>query len=324
MLTATGRAALKRVIVVSNKKGGVGKTSCTSNVGGMLAQAGYRVLAIDLDPQGHLGVELGYKGTDLDDGGAGLFQALILGQELKPVKDVRPKFDVIPGGPQTSHLVDSLLGKAMRGEDPSYLLAEKLAGIAANYDIILIDCPPGENHLLTQAFVAARWVLIPTAPDDGSINGLIDLAQKVIATRPLNETIMPLGAVLFAIDSRAIAMKKRKAEQISQVMGDVAPVFTSAIRFTQTSAVDARDRGQLVIELAADMEEQKTQRINWARMLKAKKAGEQVDESQLEHGTETRKSRRLSQSAADLADDYLKLTGEIIHALAANEKEQVK
>ncbi|WP_343899274.1 ParA family protein, partial [Microbacterium oxydans] len=179
MLTATERATLKRVLAISNRKGGVGKTSCTSNVGGVLAQAGYRVLGMDLDPQGHLGVELGYKGTDVDDGGAGLFQALILDQELKPVKNVRPGFDVIPGGPQTSLLVDSLLGKAMRGEDPSYLLAKKLAEIAGNYDVILIDCPPGENHLLTQAFVAARWVLIPTAPDNGSINGLVELAQKV-------------------------------------------------------------------------------------------------------------------------------------------------
>ncbi|KAB1888797.1 ParA family protein [Microbacterium oxydans] len=323
MLTATERATLKRVLAISNRKGGVGKTSCTSNVGGVLAQAGYRVLGMDLDPQGHLGVELGYKGTDVDDGGAGLFQALILDQELKPVKNVRPGFDVIPGGPQTSLLVDSLLGKAMRGEDPSYLLAKKLAEIAGNYDVILIDCPPGENHLLTQAFVAARWVLIPTAPDNGSINGLVELAQKVIATRPLNPTIMPLGAVLFAIDSRAVAMKARKAEQIRTVMGDVAPVFTSVIRYSQTAGVDARDRGQLIIELAADAEQQKAQRINWARMLKARKAGEDVDETILEE-TAKKKGPRLSESAAGLANDYLSLTGEIIHALAENEKEQVK
>ena len=66
------RPALRRTIAVLNGKGGVGKTSLTANLSGLFADAGYRVLAIDLDPQGNLGNDLGYLGAVLGDGGAGL------------------------------------------------------------------------------------------------------------------------------------------------------------------------------------------------------------------------------------------------------------
>ena len=62
------RAALRRTIAVLNGKGGVGKTSLTANLSGLFADAGYRVLAIDLDPQGNLGNDLGYLGAGLGDG----------------------------------------------------------------------------------------------------------------------------------------------------------------------------------------------------------------------------------------------------------------
>ena len=130
----------------------------------------------------------------------------------------------------------------------------------------------------------------------------------MIATQPKNPTIMPLGAVLFPIDSRAKRMKARKHEEIREIMGDLAPVFTTSIRFSQTSGVDSRDRGQLAIELARDAEEQDP--FAWAKALKARKAGETVEETP---------SQRISDSAGSLAEDYVELTGEILQALAAHE-----
>jgi len=321
MLDANQRQLLRRTISVSNRKGGVGKTSITANVGGVLADAGYRVLLVDLDPQGTLGDDLGYRGTEQDDQGAALFSALVMGQELRPVKGIRPGLDVIPAGSQTTNLVDALIGKTLRGESPQYLFAEKLATIAASYDVILIDCPPGDNALLTQAFVAARWVLIPTQPDSGSLHGLEQLAEKVIATKPANPTIMPLGAILFGIDGRAKRMREDKHKVIAEIMGDLAPVFTTAIRLSQTTGVQARQRGVLVGELGAEAEEQKKDRIRWARLLKAQKDGAAVDEAEVAELTMKRKlSRRISETAETLAGDYVELTGEIIHALATHEK----
>ena len=308
MLSADKRSRLRRVIAVMNRKGGVGKTSITSNLAGVLAQAGYKVLAIDLDQQGNLGDDLGYRHTDYNDHGAALFFALNSGTPLAPAKGIRENLDVVPAGEQTALLADTLTGRQRRNEDPSFGLADKLAEIADQYDIVLIDCPPGDTAIQAQALVAARWILIPTQPDSGSLNGLEQLAREVIATQPKNPTIMPLGAVLFPIDSRAKRMKARKHEEIREIMGDLAPVFTTSIRFSQTSGVDSRDRGQLAIELARDAEEQDP--FARAKALKARKAGETVEETP---------SQRISDSAGSLAEDYVELTGEILQALAAHE-----
>ena len=75
MAPAIDRAALHRTIAVLNGKGGVGKTSITANLGGLFSDAGYRVLLVDLDPQGNLGNDLGYLGAGLGDGGEALSAA---------------------------------------------------------------------------------------------------------------------------------------------------------------------------------------------------------------------------------------------------------
>jgi len=89
MVEGVNRPALGRVVAVVNGKGGVGKTTITANVGGLLASSGYRVLLVDLDPQGNLGEELGYTGHPSDDRGRALAQALVFGGSLVPEADVR-------------------------------------------------------------------------------------------------------------------------------------------------------------------------------------------------------------------------------------------
>jgi chromosome partitioning protein len=89
---------------VVNGKGGVGKTSLTANLAGLYAAAGYRTLAIDLDPQGNLGDDLGYLGAGLSDNGAELVDALRARRAYRPLRDVRPGLDVLAGGPVLSEL----------------------------------------------------------------------------------------------------------------------------------------------------------------------------------------------------------------------------
>ncbi len=85
---------LQRSIAVSNGKGGVGKTSVASHLAGIAAAAGWKVLAVDLDPQGNLGQDLGYYQADRGDSGRSLSDAVIDGTELVPLRDVRPNLDV--------------------------------------------------------------------------------------------------------------------------------------------------------------------------------------------------------------------------------------
>lgn len=310
MLTAAERDKLRRVIAVANRKGGVGKTSVTTNVAGVCADAGYKVLVLDLDQQGNAGDDLGTRGTEFDDGGASLFSALVMDQPLEPKRSIRPNLDFIPAGSHTSALTDSLTGKTGRGEDPSYLLAKRLAAIADQYDVILIDCPPGEAVLQTLALVAARWVLVPTQPDDGSLQGLAQLAERVVMTQQKNETLAPLGVVLFPVVKSGTKMQAEVREKLSRIMGDAAPVFTSTIRFAQAAGVDARSRGQLAIELARDAQGQ--DRFAWTKVLKAKQSGDEVDE--------VAAPKRLAESAGTLAGDYLELTAEILQTLAEQEQ----
>lgn len=294
-----------------NRKGGVGKTSITANVAGVLAQAGYRVLAIDLDAQGNLGDDLGYRDTEADDKGEGLLQALSFAKPLKPSKSIRENLDVVPAGEQTSMLGDNLMGKALRGDGAvTDALALRLSEIADNYDVIVLDCPPGDATLQTQALVAARWILIPTQPDDGSLKGLEQLADRVTTTLTHNPTLRPLGVVLFPMVTSAKRVQADVRTKLTEIMGDIAPVFTSTIRFAQAAGVDARSRGQLAIELARDAEGQ--DRFAWTKALKSKgDAGE---------ATAGEAPRRLADSAGSLAGDYLLLTEEILRTLAEQEK----
>lgn len=310
MLKPQSRTKLRRVIAVMNRKGGVGKTSITSNLAGVLAEAGYRVLAVDLDQQGNLGDDLGYRNTEYNDEGKALLEALGNGQPLVPIKGVRPNLDVLPSGTSTTRLADTIMGEQMRGNDPSFLLAEKLAEVAEKYDVVLLDCPPGDAALQTQALVAARWILIPTQPDMGSLQGLAQLAERVVTIQPKNPGVQPLGVVLFPMVSSATKVQQQVREQLALIMGDAAPVFTSTIRFAQAAGVDARARGQLAIELAKDAAGQ--DKFAWAKILKGEVApgGE---------GTQT--MRPVAESAGSLAGDYMALTGEILKELAKNESE---
>ncbi len=86
---------MRRVVAIANGKGGVGKTSLTAGLAGLVANAGYRVLTVDADPQGNLRRDLGYPGSD----GTELCSAVLHGQPVEPLREVRPNLDCVPGGP---------------------------------------------------------------------------------------------------------------------------------------------------------------------------------------------------------------------------------
>lgn len=174
---AIARDALQRVVAVINGKGGVGKTTLTANAGGLMARSGYRVLIADVDPQGNLGLDLGYADGPDDDAGRSLSAAL---QQLTPdvrvLRNIRENLDVIVGG-AALHGAAAALAAAQRGADARDALARVLVPIAHDYDLILVDCPPGNESLQTAAIGAARWVIAPSKADEGTGRGLMELAS---------------------------------------------------------------------------------------------------------------------------------------------------
>ena len=250
------RGLLSRVVAIANGKGGVGKTSLATTLSGLAAVAGYRILLIDLDPQGNAGEDLGYTGAGLGDDGGGVVASLAGGSPLTvTLPQARPNVDVICGGERLDDLAGLLLARHRRGGGVTDSLAEPLAALLADndYDLVVIDCPPGEPLLQLLALGAARWLIIPTRGDAASLKGMTRIAQRLVEARTHNPDIELLGVVLFDVPNAATRLKREITAEITQALGGVAPLFQHTIRHS-IAANDARRRGLLIHEHAAELE----------------------------------------------------------------------
>jgi chromosome partitioning protein len=288
---------LSRCIAFVNGKGGVGKTSLVANLAGLYANGGYRVLVIDLDPQGNVGNDLGYIGTGRTDDGEALVNAVSNHQALVPMTEVRPNLDICCGGDQLDELSDALDKHTDGGGETE--LAAALAQVAENYDLVLIDCPPGNKPLQRLGIAAARWVVIPTKSDDGSRLGLSKVARLFMDVR---ETVNPgvelLGVVVFGVNSSAKRVESSIREDLGKDLGNPELVFETAIRHAEAAAYDARHRGQLMHELERDV----AAAPKWHERFRTGK-----------------KTESLAASAGTVAGDYQRLAEELIDRLAARE-----
>ena len=287
--------ALSRVICVANGKGGVNKTSIVANVGGLAAAGNYRTLLVDLDPQGDLSDDLGYYRDRGDDHGQQLASALLTGTPLTAtLRDVRPRLDVVTGGEHLSDVVGGLVARASRGASTTNLLAACLAPLATSYDLVLIDTPPVDVTLQAMALGAARWLVVPTRADASSIRGIRRIAERLGDSRG-QHAIDLLGVVLTGVPISARRVRSDASRDIQTMLGAAAPLLTTTIRSSDAVARATRDEGVLVYELAERVE-------GAAPFWQALRAG----------GT----PQRVPGSAPALADDYVKLTEELLKRLA--------
>src|SRR3954470_10626728 len=149
-----------RTIALMNQKGGVGKTTTTVNLGAALAEAGKRVLLIDIDPQAHLTINYGVEpSSELPS----LYDVLVEEMEIrKAIHTISDRVAIIPSSIDLAaaeiELV-SILGREM-------LLKKRIeaAGIASEYDYLLLDCPPSLGLLTINALAVATEVIIPMLP----------------------------------------------------------------------------------------------------------------------------------------------------------------
>jgi chromosome partitioning protein len=287
---------LESVILVINGKGGVGKTSLVANLAGLAAESGWRVLAIDVDPQGNLARDIGV--LDRSDAGANLRDAATGRAGLTPLVDVRSRLDLVPGGDQLDALAAEIHATLARGQIAGGLgmLEGAIAPIAGRYDLIVIDSPPGDKSLQTAAARAARFLVVPTAPDDCSIDGLGAVFERWAHLRVDggNPDLEILGVALTLTVARGDRIRRRARAVLAELLAGGVEVFETSIRFAQAAAVDCRRRGLLVHEYeqaALDAEP-------WYRNKQS------VGES-------------YSSATAGLAADYQSLTDEILHAYLA-------
>lgn len=173
-----------RITCVLNQKGGVGKTGLVAGVGGALAERGRRVLAADLDPQGHLTVEaLGLAEAEPD--GPTLAKALT-GEYRGPSKELVAHHSSTPAGGALDVLPHAL-GMFTAGRELDRLparewrLARVLEGLDSEYDHCLLDCPPALDILTDNAIAAAHGVVIPVQPERTSMRALGLLLDQIDA-----------------------------------------------------------------------------------------------------------------------------------------------
>ncbi len=281
---------IENLLLIENGKGGVGKTSLVANLAGLAAAAGWRVLAIDLDPQGNLARDLGY--LDRSDGGSHLAGALINGTSLAPIPSVRPNLAVIPGGPALAQLTPFLI----KHESSQQRLSQVLAPLSPAYDLIVADLPPGEPAIRALAAQAARWIVIPTKTDPASIDGLNAILGDFITARKTNERLRILGIVLMLVNSSATVVLAEARQDLNNTLRGSVPIFSTAIRSAEAVAVACRQRGMLVGEYAA----QATSTPPSGRF------------ASLRSG---KKPERFLPSSVGLASDYVKLALEVLTAI---------
>lgn len=190
-----------KIIAITNQKGGVGKTTTTINLGAGLAEAGKRVLLIDLDPQGNASTGLGISADDREMSTYDLL--LEEASVLEVVKETSIENLMI--SPATTDLSSADI-ELVSNEKRSHLLRDALRDVALsklNIDYILIDCPPSLNLLTVNALVAADSVLIPLQSEFFALEGLSQLLLTVREVRAAaNPDLRIEGVVLTMYDSR--------------------------------------------------------------------------------------------------------------------------
>lgn len=190
---------MTKVIAITNQKGGVGKTTTCVNLASIIAERGYKVLLLDMDPQGNASSAVG---VDCSKDDKTMYEMLLgeCGAKDAVHKSVVKNLDVIPSNVNLSGAEVDLVYVDRR----EYVLQEALSSVKANYDFVFIDCPPSLGLLTVNALTATSSIIIPIQCEYFALVGLGQLMNTVkLIKLHLNPQLEIEGVLLTMKDARS-------------------------------------------------------------------------------------------------------------------------
>ncbi|MBQ5735033.1 MAG: AAA family ATPase [Lachnospiraceae bacterium] len=187
-----------RIIAIANQKGGVGKTTTSINLSACLAEAGKKVLTIDIDPQGNTTSGLGVERKDINNT---VYEMLLEECTIEDciIKNVIEKLDVVPSNVNLAGAEIDLIGIDNR----EFIMKKNVEKIKDKYDYIIIDCPPSLNMLTVNAMTTANTVLVPIQCEYYALEGLTQLMHTInLVKKKLNPELEIEGVVFTMYDAR--------------------------------------------------------------------------------------------------------------------------
>jgi chromosome partitioning protein len=251
---------MAKIFCIANQKGGVGKTTTTVNLAAGLAKVGQRVLMVDLDPQGNatMGSNVDKRQLELT-----VYDVLL---ESASVAEARVRsdkcgYDVLGANRELAGAEVELVELERRDKR----LKEALAKVDAEYDFVLIDCPPSLSMLTLNGLCSAHGVIVPMQCEYFALEGLTDLVNTIKQVHAnLNKDLQIIGLLRVMFDPR-ITLQQQVSDQLKAHFGDKVfdTVIPRNVRLAEAPSYglpgvvfDSNARGsQAFVEFAREMVE---------------------------------------------------------------------
>jgi chromosome partitioning protein len=226
-------------LAIFNHKGGTGKTTTSVSIAAGLASRGLRVLLVDTDSQGNVGVSLGVKAEKT------LYHVLVMGVRAEAAAiRVRPNLDLVTSNETLAAAELYLAGRQNRDR----ILSDRLASAFAAYDVVVLDCSPSLSLMNQNALVAAEGIVVPVACDFLSLVGVRQVVKTVKNVNALLHHPVQIHGVLPTFYDARARICRDALDALRDHFGDrVLPPIRSATRLKEAPA-----QGKTIFEMAPE------------------------------------------------------------------------